>query len=121
MKYADYGYYLGDYHGRPVSIEDFFHYAAKAERMLDYVTSGRVDTVTEKVKNAVCAAIEAVHEFNVSLSKIPDGVKSESNDGASVTYQDNSYSNVRKQEDKLMYNAIRRELAGTGLLYRGVR
>lgn len=117
---VDYDYYYSNYLGRKIPKEDFEELSAQAQRFVDYVTSGRIgDSVTDKVRNAVCAAAEALHDCNSKYVNINPGIKSENTDGYSVTYQDYDVSAVTEQQDKAMYKAVQRELSGTGLLYRG--
>ena len=60
--YADYAYYKDSF-GGDLTAEEFNRYARKAERFLNYVIMGEIPEVTEQVKNAVCAAAEAVAEI----------------------------------------------------------
>ena len=106
--YADYAYYKDSF-GGDLTAEEFNRYARKAE-------------VTEQVKNAVCAAAEAVAEIRGGVANIPQGIKSESTDGYSVTYNnDYNADELAEREKRAMYKAIKQELSGTGLLYQGVR
>ena len=57
--YADYAYYKDSF-GGTLAAEEFNRYARKAERFLNYVIMGEISEVTEQVKNAVCAAAEAL-------------------------------------------------------------
>lgn len=118
--YVDYDYYYSTYIGRKISEDNFIELSAQAQRFVDYVTSGKIgDNVTDKVRNAICAAAEALHECNSKYVNISPGIKSENTDGYSVTYQDYDVSAVSSEQDKVMYRAVQRELSGTGLLYRG--
>lgn len=118
--YVDYDYYCNTYIGRQIPEENFAELSAQAQRFVDYVTSGKIgENVTDKVRNAVCAAAEALHNCNAKYVNLSPGIKSENTDGYSVTYQDYDLSNISKQQDKAMYIAVQRELSGTGLLYRG--
>lgn len=118
--YADYAYYK-DFFGGTLTEEEFNLSARKAERFLKYVIMGEISEVTEQVKNAVCAAAEAVAEIRSSVANIPQGIKSENTDGYSVTYKDYNADELAEREQRAMYNAIKQELSGTGLLYQGVR
>lgn len=118
--YADYAYYKDSF-GGTLTAEEFNHYARKAERFLNYVIMGEIVDVTEQIKNAVCAAAEAVAEIRASVANIPQGIKSENTDGYSVTYKDYNTDELAEREKRAMYKAIKQELSGTGLLYQGVR
>ena len=113
--YADYAYYKDSF-GGTLAAEEFNRYARKAERFLNYVIMGEIPEVTEQVKNAVCAAAEAVAEIREGVANIP-----QSTDGYSVTYKDYNADELADRERRAMYKAIKQELSGTGLLYQGVR
>lgn len=119
--YADYSYYSNDWAGTELSAQDFDKYAKKAERLINFATQRRISDVTEQVKNAVCAAAEAAFEVRSSYENIPQGIKSENTDGYSVSYKDYDVEAVNTKEQSAMLKAIKIELSGTGLLYRGVR
>ena len=118
--YADYEYYVASFAGTVLSAEEFPFLAAKAERYLDYVTRRRITEVTNEVKNAVCAAAEALHEVNRQYADKPSGIKSENTDGYSVTYTESDAREIRRQQEEAMQEAITQELSGTNLLYQGV-
>lgn len=118
--YADYAYYKDSF-GGTLAAEEFNRYARKAERFLNYVIMREIPEVTEQVKNAVCAAAEAVAEIREGVANIPQGIKSESTDGYNVTYKDYNAEELAEREKRAMYKAIKQELSGTGLLYQGVR
>lgn len=118
--YADYNYYKNSFAGTMISAEDFPSIASKAERYINYVTMHRIVDVTDSVKNAVCAAAEAVYEIQQQYANIPKGIKSENTDGHSVTFAEFDIEKFKQQENNAMYNAVVQELSGTGLLCRGV-
>ena len=119
--YVDYAYYKDSF-GGTLAAEEFNRYARKAERFLNYGIMGEISEVTEQVKNAVCAAAEAVAEIREGVANIPQGIKSESTDGYSVTYNnDYNADELAEREKRAMYKVIKQELSGTGLLYQGVR
>lgn len=118
--YADYNYYENSFAGTLIPAEDFPSIANKAERYINYVTMHRIVDVTDSVKNAVCAAAEAVYEVQQHYANIPKGIKSENTDGYSVTFAEFDIDKFRQQENDAMYNAVVQELSGTGLLYQGV-
>lgn len=118
--YADYKYYTDSFAGTLIPAEEFSSLANKAERYLDYVTNHRITDVNTKVKNAVCAAAEALYEVLQQYANIPNGIKSENTDGYSVTFSEKNITDVRNQQKDAMLDAITQELSGTGLLYQGV-
>jgi hypothetical protein len=123
--YADYKYYTNKFEGVIIENESSFNALAhKAERYLDYVCHERVSKIMdtycgEKIKNAVCAAAEALFEIKQQYDNIPQGIKSENTDGYSVTYREYDITEIKKQEHQAMYLAMAQELSGTGLLYQG--
>lgn len=119
--YADYPYYTNSWAGTLIPAQEFNQYCAKAERLVNFVTQHRIIEVTDEVKNAICAAAEASYEIRSSVANVPQGVKSESTDGYSVTYKDYNADELKLKEQNAMLAAIRQELSGTGLLYQGVR
>ncbi|MGN0491258.1 MAG: hypothetical protein ACI4GX_00280 [Ruminococcus sp.] len=120
MAFADYTYYSDSFGGMLIPSSEFCTYAAKAERLVRFVTQHRITEVTDEVKNAVCAAAEASYEIRSSIANVPQGVKSENTDGYSVTYKDYDADELKYKEQNAMLAAIRQELSGTGLLYQGV-
>lgn len=120
MTYADYEYYKNSFSGTLIPEEEFSPLANKVSRYLDYVTMYRISKVTDRVKNAVCAGVEALYEFQQTYKNIPKGIKSENTDGYSVTYSEFDMDKLKRQENAVMYNAFVQELSGTGLLYQGV-
>lgn len=113
---VDYSFYTGAYHGTLAEV-DFNRLAVKASAYLDRVTFGRLAAVTdtavlELAKLACCAAADAM------LANEQGGVKTESNDGISVTYVEGS--GLAKADGKRLREAVGLFLGGTDLLYRGV-
>lgn len=116
--YATYEYYKENYMGTTLSMEEFNRNAKWASALVDQMTFGRVaelETIPDCVMDAICGAAESRASY---LKKSELELKSESNDGYSVSYADagsetDFMSSVRKD--------IRIYLANTGLLYRGTR
>lgn len=114
--YVDYEYYASIYHGSSTK-ESFGRTVIEAEAFVDQLTFGRLlrlPEISDAVKNAVCAAADAVARREESRQRI--GIKSEANDGVSVTYAD-AISDEQCAGD--MAARVRTYLANTGLLYRG--
>ena len=114
MIYADFSYYKGTYCGE-MAEGDFKRLSRQASAYLDSVTLDRIPSVTdekikEKVKEACCAAADALLQ-----KEQRDGIAAESNDGVSVTYASETNANERR-----LYQAAVLYLGNTGLLYRGV-
>lgn len=115
--YADYNWYKSEYFGVTVPEEAFPSFAMKASYLVDGLTAGNLqnlEAAPDCVKDAVCAAVDKLYQFEQSPAK---EIKSENNDGYSVTYTDTS-------EGKALDDAkmeIRMYLSTSGLLFRGCR
>lgn len=115
--YVDFDYYLQTFCGSMDEIS-FGRALIEAQAFIDTITFGRIarlDVIPDCVKNAVCAAAEEINRRDESQRQHA-GIKSESNDGASVTYDD-VISNEQCKANMLA--KARMYLANTGLLYRG--
>lgn len=118
--YANIDYYRNSFVGTLVPAEDFTLLSIKAERYLDYITQHRIKNITAEVKNAVCAAVEALYEHQQQFANIPQGIKSENTDGYSVTFRNMDVKEIQEQQKQIMLDAFVQELSDTGLLYQGV-
>ena len=89
--YVSYDFYKQTF-GDTIPEADFSKVEAKAEAVIGYLTYINGDIFAKednRVKLAVCAAAEVVHYHNNQASANGNqaaGVKSETNDGYSVTY-----------------------------------
>lgn len=93
--YADFEYYKNNFFGRVIADEMLFNsLCIKAVAYINRITYNRIcsDDITDDIKNAVCAVCEVFAEVDGR-----GGIKSESNDGYSVTYED----------DKALYGRLR--------------
>ena len=121
-----YEYYMNGYSGHVLEESDFNKYLGEAVRCVSRLTSGRSEqeeySSFPKVKNAICAAAETA--FNCDKTYGGDnfsyGVKSESKDGHSVTFDGTTLEQAERIKSKSLERAVRAELFGTGLLFRGV-
>lgn len=119
MIYADYEYYSQEFHGNKIPEEKFPAAARDASRQIDYVTFGRLkaaDDVPDKVKEACCAAAEALYLTEDAVLKAAGGISSEKIGDLSVTYSAGSASGA---VSGAVRDVIREYLANTGLMYRG--
>lgn len=115
--YADYAWYRDEYFGTAIPEAAFPAFSMKASYLVDGMTAGNldaVDAVPGCVKDAVCAAAEKLYQFQQSPAR---GIRSESNDGYSVSYADAS---EEKAKDDARAD-IRVYLGTSGLLFRGCR
>lgn len=114
--YVDYDYYSGDYNGTKVDRTTFMQNLKWATALIDTITFGRIkklETVPDCVKDAICCAVEKYSEYQKLRNQ---ELKSESNDGYSVSYADAGKETDMRQEviaDMKIY------LSDTGLTYRG--
>lgn len=121
-----YEYYIEIYLGHVLTSNDFCKYLGEAVRCVSRLTSGRSDrdeyANEPKVKNAVCAAAEAAYQcdYTYGVENYSFGVKSESMDGHSVTFDGTTKEQAENIKAKSIERAVRAELIGTGLLFRGV-
>ncbi len=92
MTYADFEYYGNVFHGSAIDEDTFPTLAREASLFIDQLTYNRLNqgwTVTDAVKMAVCAVSERIQTAEQSCSlSINAAVKSENNDGYSVSYND---------------------------------
>lgn len=134
--YADYEYYSETFGGSTISSSDFTYYANKACMKIDFLTFGRTarlestdlpEETYEAVQMAVCAVSEIYYRYDTKLAARAaatqnGAMKSESNDGYSVTYagaEADDDSSLASSADAEAVEAIGEYLAHTGLMYRG--
>ena len=122
-RYADYEFYVEVYGGRSIPEEDFPSAVRKASAYLDQITFGRIrKPYPDEVKYAVCELAEIQHRFNKTAGEGAREVKSENNDGYSVTYVTEGTDGESPDVvlHRKMYAAAKVWLGNTGLLYLGV-
>lgn len=123
--YVSYDFYKQTF-GDTIPETDFSKVEAKAEAVIGYLTYINGDIFAKednRVKLAVCAAAEVVHYHNTQASANGNqaaGVKSETNDGYSVTYITEGQDGQTAEEllRKKIYEAVRVHLLPTGWLSR---
>ena len=121
-----YEYYMNGYSGHVLGESDFNKYLGEAVRCVSRLTSGRSEreeySSFPKVKNAICAAAETAYNCDKTYGgdNFSYGVKSESKDGHSVTFDGTTLEQAERIKSKSIERAVRAELFGTGLLFRGV-
>ena len=84
-----YGYYVGEYGGDIIPEQDFKKAKKQAEAYIRHLTYARGDIFVEEneaVNDAVCAVAEVYYKYNAQQQTGTAPVKSENNDGYSVTY-----------------------------------
>lgn len=123
--YIDYTYYKDVYRGNAMPKDECTRVAQKASAYLRYITMNRItQPVPEEVRDACCEIAENIYAAakTAALSEKSNGVKSENNDGHSVTFLTPGELNTAyRNTEKKNRDAARMYLANTGLLYRGIR
>lgn len=122
--YVDYAYYAEKYGGDKITEKQFTVYERRAEvyiRKLTYVRGDVFAVVDDAVKDAVCAVSEVygVYDQKYAASGV---VKSENNDGYSVTYvtEQKDGQTVEELIQKKAFAAASMYLIPTGWLSRKV-
>ena len=86
--YVDYDYYSKDYRGTEASKTTFEQNLKWATALIDTITFGRIrslEVIPDCVKDAICCAVEKYSTYQKLRNQ---ELKSESNDGYSVSYAD---------------------------------
>ena len=104
---VDFAFYTEKFSGTLLSVDDFKSLEPRAS---DYVKFylGHKFNECDAVKKAICAVCEVYFKLDGR-----DGIKSETNDGISRTFETGALSRCAD-------GAIAVYLADTGLLYRGI-
>lgn len=114
--YADYNYYTTQYYGDRIPEDVFQRYARWSSALIDRLTSGRIrqmESVPDCVRDAMCAAADV---YYLEKKKGENLIRSESNDGYSVSFGDAGKEDVIVQQAAM---EIRSYLGGSDLLFRG--
>ena len=120
MLYADFNYYHDSYNGAVDNEIEFKRLMREASAFLDYISQGRCQDYykahdeDDKVKNAACAIVDIRKEY----AEGERGITSETVGKVSVSY---SAQEADKTLEEVCYQTAKIYLAGTGLLYLGVR
>ena len=118
MPYADYTFYSTTFGGTKITADKWNYYAGLASDYIDSVTLGQAASVTDSstltlIKKACCLCAESTYNAEQSSNGT---VSSERIGDYSVSYASSSAA----QQEKSMQMSVKRYLAHTGLLYRGV-
>ena len=122
--YVDYAYYAQEYAGEKIPEEKFNGYERRAEayiRKLTYVRGDIFAVESNSVKDAVCAVADVYCAYDLKLGE-SGALKSENNDGYSVTYVTEQTDGQTLEEliCKKAYAATSMYLMPTGWLSRKV-
>lgn len=128
--YVTYEFY-SQFFGSSIPEEDFGKIEAKAEAVISYLTYVNGDIFAKednRVKLAVCAAADVIYSNEKQVSAASGssgtaGIKSESNDGYSVTYVTEATDGQTAEEllRRKVAEVIRVYLLPTGWLSRRVK
>lgn len=122
--YVDYAYYVQEYAGEKIPEMKFDGYERRAEayiRKLTYVRGDIFAVESNTVKDAVCAVADVYCAYDRKLGE-SGALKSENNDGYSVTYvtEQTDGQTVEELIQKKAYAAASMYLIPTGWLSRKV-
>lgn len=122
--YVDYAYYDSEYGGEIIPEKKFSGYERRAEayiRKITYVRGDIFSTESDMVKDAVCAVADVYCSYDQKQASA-GMVKSENNDGYSVTYVTEQTDGQTAEEvlRKKAYAAASAYLLPTGWLSRKV-
>lgn len=122
--YVDYAYYASEYGGEIIPKEKFSGYERRAEayiRKITYVRGDIFSMESDMVKDAVCAVADVYCSYDQKQASA-GMVKSENNDGYSVTYVTEQTDGQTTEEvlRKKAYAAASAYLLPTGWLSRKV-
>lgn len=117
MATVTFEWYYNDFYGRTIPNDDDFYSALpEAEAYIKQITGGKATEATEEVKKAICAVAEVIykqaHDDDATVS-------GESVGNHSKSYTKKTVSTAEREAEKAKKARI--YLAGTGLLYRGLR
>ena len=119
--YADYNFYVNEYQGRRLSMDEFQKYILPASAHVRRITFGRADLHkdVEEVKLATCSVCDTLDEINKSTIN-GQQIASENNDGYSVSYVNESGKSSAQIFLQKVYAAAEIYLSTTDLLNFGV-
>lgn len=130
--YADYAYYTGSYFGTSIPEASWPEWSRKASMRVEYLTFGRTGKLSasvlpDAVFDAVCCAAEVMYEYDkrkqARAAATKNGaVKSESNDGYSISYGGTDIGDEMEATaacDAEADKVIGEYLAHTGLMFKG--
>ena len=131
--FVDYAYYTGVYHGASVSDSVFQRLARTASFYVNYQTFERAEKVVAagsdadligRIKDATCAAIEALARFSGDSGSeaVNRPIASETVGEHSVSYAKTGQEtqDAEATESGVIAASIRPYLAMTGLMYQGI-
>lgn len=117
MGYATFEYYRDSFGGTIIKdAETFASVSTEANAYIDLITRGKVEEVTDAVKNATCAVAEVICK---QAQDEEATVASESVGNHSKSYTVSKKSDAEREREKFRKAAL--YLSMTGLLYRGLR
>lgn len=111
MTYVDYTFYSSQYMGNKIKEQEFEKYEVIAKSIVDVYTFNRIKEPDTNIKMAMCEIIDTIKNLEENEGK---QIVSEKVGTYSVSYS------ASEQSDSIFRKILKRWLAHTGLLYRGV-
>ena len=121
MPFVEYLFYAGQAGGK-LPEEEFSRLIGRACAYVQYMTLGKGRGDTDGEKLAACAVADVYACAERERERGTGAVKSENNDGYSVSYVTEQKDGESREEalSRKAYQAARPFLLPTGLLYRGI-
>lgn len=136
MVYADYDFYANEYFGQAISEPDFPRLALRGSQYIDYITQGRAEARAdlEAVKMCCCELAEQYQTIDAAQELAQKSLTAGAAGGAelqseTVATWSRSYrsggdsallaAQAAAEAKNALYAIAQRNLARTGLLYRG--
>lgn len=118
MPYSDYTFYSTTFGGTKITADKWAYFAGLASDYIDNMTFQKAASVTDEntltlIKKACCLCAESIYNAEQSSNGT---VSSERIGDYSISFA----SKTTSQQEKAMQMSVKRYLAYTGLLYRGV-
>lgn len=135
MEMTTYEFYKKTYYGDSIEESSFPKWESRAEDKLMYLTHGNITEENRqeydtRIQKAICALADLLYQIdfktNHSCDEKGGNIKSMSSGGRSISFGTNEtlvdkVLGDKVAQNRLCYDTICDYLAGTGLLYAGVR
>ena len=122
ISYADYDFYKNTYRGT-MGEDDFDRNILLSSQYIRYLTAGKSDQYAgDELKYASCEVADLQYNFSHGSAGTFGRVKSENNDGYSVSYVSEGKDGETDESlfTRKAYSAVRKWLIPTGLMNRKV-
>lgn len=122
VEYADYKFYAETFHGSTIPEAAFSSVILRSSIYIKYITFGRIEDteIPDEARLAACAVAEVFHaDDEMKAGTGGYDIKSENNDGYSVSYVTEGADGKPITVEKKAYKVAYPYLIHTGLMYRG--